>query len=329
MSTSAAAQVIQAAQPYTLEFIHSIVTKTAPTIGKWLPSAVHASLVDLEKVVSETVHAPPPSRQNNRHHGGNRGYHRSSKPNNQPQWQNKNWDNFRSFKATQVLSSETPVSKFRTAFNKLTDKTTKSTVVTLNDILGEVEKSDETTVLPEMANAVLKGAIASPGNCDLYAQFLSQCATNGAVTNNFTACVLFTLKNHCIKQTTKANTPEDDSYDALCAANEANDKSTTHLKLAVLCEKYGVLAPGSTGLLLQKVAKKLAKLGSKKEDKFEAEVLVTRLVTVLEANGAKPSDTLREIMDTIVSNCGKKSEFPGLGNKVMFTLMDYFDTLEE
>ena len=63
---SAAVEAVQPPQAYPLSFIHSMVTKIAPTIDGWLPAAVHASLQELEVVVAQIAHAPPPSRQSHR-----------------------------------------------------------------------------------------------------------------------------------------------------------------------------------------------------------------------------------------------------------------------
>ena len=180
----------------------------------------------------------------------------------------------------------------------------------------------------KLAKILLKGCVASPGNCDLYAEFLSKCSQSSSVGHSFTESVLEGLKTVCIKSTAKVSEPDNETYDALCNANEANDKHTTFLKMAVLCEKHHVLSEGSTAVLLMKVAKKLAKLGAEKSHKFSAELLVSRLVLVLEAKGDKPTIKMREILNEVARRSEDKKNNPGLGNKVLFTLMDYFESLE-
>ncbi len=332
---SIAVESAQVAQPYSLSFIQTMVAKIAPSIDTWLPEAVHISLQDLESVVSQIAHAPPPSRQYNRggrHRQGGFQMSRSNfgsgnaKASGRPEWSNENWDNFRSFKATKVLSAETSVSQFRSVFNKLTSSSLVSSVIALEKIIKAEGLVGEGIV--ELAKILLKGCVASPGNCDLYAHFLSKCSKSGEHGHSFTASVLDGLKVVCIKSSAKVCEPEDETYDALCNANEANDKNTTFLKMAVLCEKHEVLASGSTAVLLLKVAKRLAKLGKEKSHKFTAEVLVSRLILVLEAKGGKPSAEMRQILNEIVQRSEDKTNNPGLGNKVLFTLMDYFDTLE-
>ena len=332
---SVAVEAAQAPQPYSLSFIQAMVAKIAPSIDTWLPKAVHASLQDLESVVSQIAHAPPPSRQYNRGGRDRQGGFQMSRSNfgsgnakssGRPEWSNENWDNFRSFKATKVLSAETPVSQFRSVFNKLTASSLVGSVTALEKIIRDEGLEGESIV--ELSKILLKGCVASPGNCDLYAEFLSKCSKSGAHGHSFTASVLDGLKLVCIKNTAKVSEPENETYDALCNANEANDKNTTFLKMAVLCEKHGVLATGSTGALLLKVGKRLSKLGAEKSHKFTAEVLISRLILVLEAKGEKPSAEMRQILNEIVQRCEDKKNNPGLGNKVLFTLMDYFDTLE-
>jgi hypothetical protein len=331
---SAAVEAVQPPQAYPLSFIHSMVTKIAPTIDGWLPAAVHASLQELEVVVAQIAHAPPPSRQPHRSRDRHNNYQMgrsnfgsaTSKGSGRPEWSNENWDNFRSFKATKVLSAETPVSRFRSVFNKLTAGTLNSSVSALEKIIAEEELENEGLV--ELAKILLKGCVASPGNCDLYAEYLSKCSMSGATGKSFTVSVLDGLRAVCVKGSSKVSEPENESYDALCEANEANDKATTFLKMAVLCEKRGVLASGSTGVLLLKVARRLSKLGADKQHKFTAEVLVSRLILVLEARGEKPSADMRSILNEVATRCEDKKNNPGLGNKVLFTLMDYFDTIE-
>lgn len=332
---SVAVQATQVPQRYSLSFVQTMVAKIAPSIDEWLPKAVHASLKDLESVVSQIAHAPPPSRQYNRGARDRQGGFQISRSNfgsgtakssGRPEWSNENWDNFRSFKATKVLSAETPVSQFRSVFNKLTASSLVVSVTALDKII-ENEKLEGQSIV-ELAKILLKGCVASPGNCDLYAQFLGKCSKSSAHGHAFTASVLDGLKMVCIKSSAKVNEPENETYDALCCSNEANDKNTTFLKMAVLCEKHGVLATGSTGALLLKVAKRLAKLGAEKSHKFTAEVLISRLILVLEAKGGKPSAEMRQLLNGIVRRCEDKKNNPGLGNKVLFTLMDYFDSLE-
>ena len=254
------------------------------------------------------------------HRGAHHHRHRA------PVWQNKDWDNFRSFKATKVLSSTTPVSRFRTIFNKLTAGTAKAAVAELQEVMKEVAESDDGH--DAMAMVVLDGTAASPGNADLYAAFILLCMSAGGGASALASTVMTKLRGICVKQTSKASQPADGTYEALCTANAINDRTTAYLRLAVLCERQGVLTAGSTAKLLQKLANRLAGLGKVAEDKPEAEVLVARLVSAQEALGGPPSAEVRAAMDTVLKNCEKRSEYPGLGNKVMFTLMDYYDTLE-
>ncbi len=102
---SIAVESAQVAQPYSLSFIQTMVAKIAPSIDTWLPEAVHISLQDLESVVSQIAHAPPPSRQYNRggrHRQGGFQMSRSNfgsgnaKASGRPEWSNENWDNFMS-----------------------------------------------------------------------------------------------------------------------------------------------------------------------------------------------------------------------------------------
>jgi len=322
------------AQRYSLADVHSFICKNASKIEHWLPEAVRQSLQELEKVVSDNVATTQLNVYGNRHGGGNwrggggarmhRGHHDGGKRGS-PQWKNDNWDNFRTFKATKVLSSETPTTKFRVLFNKMTDGSLPDTVKHMAELLAKVT-TDE--VVHEMAQVVLDGVRASPGNADLYARFLRalQEASNERAME-LARVTIDRLRTDCVANTTKAAKQENDSYDAMCVANAANDSRTTHLKLAVLCEKHGVLAPGSTTLLLKRLAKKLTKLGTKAEDKASVEVLTARLVSVLEVTGAAPVPEVRAAIDLVLEHCGQKSEFPGLKNKVQFTLMDYLDTL--
>ena len=331
---SAAVEAVQPPQPYTLSFIHSMLTKIAPTIDGWLPAAVHASLQELEVVVAQIAHAPPPSRQSHRGRDRHNNYQMgrsnfgsaASKSGGRPEWSNENWDNFRSFKATKVLSAETPVSRFRSVFNKLTAATLRGSVAALEKIISEEKLVGDGLV--ELAKILLKGCVASPGNCDLYAEYLGECSRSSETGKAFTSSVLEGLRSVCVKGASKVSEPENETYDALCEANEANDKATTFLKMAVLCEKRGVLGPGSTGTLLLKVVRCLNKLGAEKQHKFTAEVLVSRLILVLEARGEKPASDIRTTLSEVATRCEDKKNYPGLGNKVLFTLMDYFDTIE-
>jgi hypothetical protein len=224
-----------------------------------------------------------------------------------------------------VLSSDTPVSKFRTIFNKMTDKSMAGTVTQLGELLATVD--DRTSLCTELAEVVLVGTSASPGNADLYARFIRACQAPDGYAEEMTRAVMDKLRALCTKQTAKVEIPKDDSYDALCTANATNDRGTAYLRLAVLSERYGVLSPGSTSLLTKRVATRLAKLGKLATEKPEAEVLVARLVSALEATGTPPSAAVRAAIDTVLSNCEKRSEYPGMGNKVRFTLLDYYDTL--
>jgi hypothetical protein len=308
------------ARRYTLPDIHAFIQKNADSIGSWLPAAVHESISDLEKVVTESVSATRPYRP----HPARR------QP--APTWQNKNWNNFRSFKPTKVLSSETPMSRFRMIFNKLTESSVADTVAGLATILNEPGLEDVEATLAannELAEVVLKGTVASPGNADLYARFLLACRSADAPTGALAVCVIDQLRQLCVKRSSKSVKPKDDSYDALCVANAENDTTTAYLRLAVLSERVGVLSAGSTGLLMKKLATRLSRLGTVAEDKAEAEVLVARLIGALEALGGKPTTEVKEAIDATMENCAKRSEYPGLGNKVRFTLMDYYDTLEE
>jgi hypothetical protein len=304
---------------YTLAEMHAFISKNAPKIDSWLPPAVHNSIRDLERVVTESVQvAPRPHRGAHHHRHQQRG----------PVWQNKDWDNFRSFKATKVLSSTTPVSRFRTIFNKLTAGTAHAAVAELQEVMQEVGEDDEGN--DAMAMVVLDGTAASPGNADLYASFILLCMSvgQGGGASALASRVMTKLRGICVKQASKASQPADGTYEALCTANAINDRITAYLRLAVLCERQGVLTAGSTAKLLQKLANRLASLGTVAKDKPEAEVLVARLVSAQEALGGPPSVEVRASMDTVLNNCEKRSEYPGLGNKVMFTLMDYYDTLE-
>lgn len=307
----------EVARTYTLSEIHSFIQKHAANIGSWLPSEVHTSIADLEKVVSESVTTARPYRP---HH---------DRRQRAPTWQNKNWNNFRNFQPTKVLSHETPASRFRTVFNKLTDASLGDTVTHLKELIAEQPADAVGKTNEELAEVVLKGVVASPGNADLYARYLLACKNQGASTSGLTLTVMDRLRDLCVKRASKAENPKDESYDALCAANKINDTTTAYLRLAVLCERVGVLAVGSTGLLMKKLATRLTKLGAAASDKPAAEVLVARLVSALEALGGPPGADVKAAMDTVLANCGKRSEFPGLGNKVRFTLMDYYDTLEE
>lgn len=302
------------ARRYTLADMHAFINANAAHIDNWLPAAVYASISDLERVVTESVQTTT------RPHRGAHPRH-----NHGPVWQNKEWNKFRNFKSTKVLSAITPVSQFRTIFNKLTADSLRSSVTELQKVMKDMTESENA-----MAMVVLEGTAASPGNADLYAQFIMLCmgqsqAAGGAFA--LASSVMTMLRGICVKHTSKASQPSDDTYDALCVANAINDRNTAYLRLAMLCEKRGVLTAGSTAKLLQRLANHLAKLGTVVEHKPEAEVLVSRLVSAQEALGGPPSADVRAAMDTVLANCHKRSEFPGLGNKVMFTLMDYFDTL--
>lgn len=303
------------ARRYQLPEIHAFIQKSGDKIASWLPAAVHASIADLERVVTESVTAPARP-----YRGPQRGRRAQA-----PTWQNKDWENFRTFKATKVLSSDTPVSQFRTIFNKMTDKAMAGTVTQLGELLTTVDDRD--SVCMDLAEVVLVGTAASPGNADLYARFLGACQAPHGHSEEMTRAVMDKLRALCTKQTAKVEFPKDDSYDALCTANAANDRGTAYLRLAVLSERYGVLSPGSTSLLTKRVATRLAKLGKLATEKPEAEVLVARLVSALEATGAPPSAGVRAAIDAVLSNCEKRSENPGMGNKVRFTLLDYYDTL--
>ena len=308
----------EVARRHTLADIHAFIGKHATDIDSWLPAEVLQSIADLERVVTESVvtTARPQRGQHQRRHAA-------------PVWQNKNWDNFRSFKPTKVLSSETPASLFRGIFNKMTEKSLSDTIKQLIVIMGNIE-GDVREVCKSMASVVLSGTAASPGSAPLHAQFLHQCRADALMSTHLpllAQLVVEELRTVCVKQTAKATRPEDATYDALCAANAINDRNTAYLRLAVLCERQGVLSPGSTAVLMKRLANRLAKLGATAEDKTEAEVLVVRLVSAQEALGGPPSDDVRAGMDKVLANCGKRSEYPGLGNKVRFTLMDYYDTL--
>ncbi len=307
----------EVARRHTLADIHAFIQKHSTDIGSWLPPAVHTSIADLEKVVNESVTTSRPYRPHNDRR------HRA------PTWQNKNWNNFRNFQPTKVLSQETPASQFRTIFNKLTDASLSDTVVHLKELLVEQSPDAVSKTCEELVNIVLKGTVASPGNADLYARFLLSCKNQGDDTAGLTLAAMNQLRELCVKRASKADKPKDESYDALCAANAVNDATTAYLRLAVHCERVGVLAAGSTGLLMKKLATRLAKLGTTADDKSAAEVLVARLVSAQEALGGAPSADVRAAMDLVLKHCEKRSEYPGLGNKVRFTLMDYYDTLDD
>lgn len=301
------------ARRYTLAEIHAFINENTAHIDGWLPASVHASISNLERVVTESMQTTsrPQRGTHPRHHRG-------------PVWQNKDWDNFRNFKPTKVLSATTPVSQFRTIFNKMTADSVHSAVTELQKVMKDMTESDEA-----MTMVVLDGTAASPGNADLYALFIMLCmgqATGGA--SALASSVMTKLRGICVKQTSKASQPSDKTYEALCVANAINDRNTAYLRLAMLCEKQGVLTAGSTAKLLQRLANRLAQLGTVVEHKPEAEVLVARLVSAQEALGGPPSADVRSAMNTVLANCDKRSEYPGLGNKVMFTLMDYYDTLD-
>ena len=63
---SVSVETSQPPQAYSLSFIHALVAKIAPSIEKWLPDAVHASLQDLEKVVNNMAPGPPIGRNYSR-----------------------------------------------------------------------------------------------------------------------------------------------------------------------------------------------------------------------------------------------------------------------
>jgi hypothetical protein len=307
----AVAMCAVAPRRFELAEIHTFIHKNNHKIGSWLPAAVHASITDLERVVAESVSVSTRPR---------RGHHHRHQA---PTWQNKNWENFRSFKPTKVLTSETPVSRFRTAYNKMTDATMDKTMAELGTLIDE--SSDVPALCADLADVVLTGTAASPGNADLYARFIRMCQADGKSV--MAEAVMTKLRAECVKKSAKAEPRADDSYDALCTANAANDKNTAFLRLAVLCERHGVLSPGSTALLLKKLSGRLAKLGASADDKPEAEVLVARLIGALEALGGRPSEAVDASIEIVLANCEKRREYPGLGNKVLFTLLDYRDTL--
>lgn len=328
------------ARRYPLSEVHAFICKNASKIDHWLPKAVRESLQELEKVVSDNAATTQLNVYGHRNGGSNwrggsrvnRGHHDSGSKREAPQWKNDNWNNFRTFKATKVISTKTPTTKFRTLFNKLTEGKLKDTIGQVSDLLQEVLDEKE---LDNMANVILDFAKASPGNADLYAAFLRglQIAGSGGLHETPKTRILATvaidkLRASCVANTTKVAHHEDDSYDAMCAANATNDGNTTYLKLAVLCEKHGVLTAGSTALLLKRLGKKLTRLGTKVEDKGTAEVLTSRLVAVLEATGVGPIPEVRTAIDTVLEHCRKRADYPGLKNKVQFTLMDYLDTLD-
>lgn len=324
------------ARRYSLSEVHAFICKNAKEIDGWLPEAVRVSLQELEKVVSDNAATTQLNIYGNCHGGGggnwrggnrmHRGHHDSGKRG-APQWKNDNWDNFRTFKVTKVISTKTPTTRFRALFNKLTEAKLADTVKQVAELLAGVPDDEE---LHGMAGVILDVTKASPGNADLYAIFLRGLQLAGGEAPRTLALATLAmdkLRAACVANTTKAAQQEDDSYDAMCAANAINDNNTTYLKLAVLCEKHQALAEGSTALLLKRLAKKLTKLGTKAEDKNVAEVLTSRLVSVLEATGAAPIPEVRTAIDTVLEHCGKRSDYPGLKNKVQFTLMDYLDTL--
>jgi len=323
------------ARRYSLSEVHAFICKNASKINGWLPIAVRDSLLELEKVVSDNSASTQLNIYGHRNGGSNwrgsnrvhRGHHDGGSKRGAPQWKNDNWDNFRTFKATKVISTKTPTTKFRTLFNKLTEEKLADTIDHVSELLSEVSDDEE---LHGMANVILDFAKASPGNADLYAAFLRrlQLASGEAQKTQALAMVAIDkLRTNCVANTTKVAQQEDDSYDAMCVANATNDGDTAYLKLAVLCEKHGVLTEGSTALLLKRLAKKLTKLGTKAEDKSVVEILTSRLVTVLEATTTAPIPEVRAAIDTVLEHCGRRADYPGLKNKVQFTLMDYLDTL--
>lgn len=334
----------ETARRYSLSEVHAFLCRNASQIDNWLPEAVKISLQELEKVVSDNGTTAQVNVYSNRHGGGNwrggnrihRGHHDSGKSGGAPQWKNDSWDNFRIFKETKVISTKTPTTRFRAMFNKLTEAKLTDTVNHVAELLLVVLDDKE---LHGMANVILDVTKASSGNANLYAAFLRglQLASGeGPVhskpseemkTQVLANITMDKLRAECVTNTTKAVQPEDDSYDAMCVANAINDNNTTCLKLAVLCEKHQVLKAGSTALLLKRLAKKLTKLGTKAEDKNTIEVLTSRLVSVLEATNTTPNPEVREAIDIVLKHCENRTEYPGLKNKVQFTLMDYLDTL--
>jgi len=253
------------ARRYPLSEVHAFICKNASKIDSWLPEAVQNSLQELEKVVSDNVATTQLNVYGSRNGGSNlrggvrvnRGHHDNGCYRRAPQWKNDNWDNFRTFKATKVISIKTPTTKFRTLFNKLTEEKLTDTISHVSELLQEVSDEEE---LRGMANVILDFAKASSGNADLYAMFLRGLQLAGGDGPQETSkarmlamVAMDKLRASCVSNSTNVAEQEDDSYDAMCAANVTNDSNTTYLKLAVLCEKHGVLTAGSTSLLLKRL----------------------------------------------------------------------------
>jgi len=237
-------------------------------------------------------------------------------------FENKQWDNFRKFKQTVILKTETKVDeaivKVRMLLNKLSASNYDATVAALCDTVSTSPLSEAETA--QLCEAIVSISGANAYYAPLYARMTKSLA---AAVPGMAAAIAATVMGLRDALGELAYVPASD-YDAFCAMNATKDKRRGQGAYVIGLAAGGVVDAVCVQEIVGRVADAVRSGIDVKDQRTHVEDMVSMLVLFVDQGAAVLELASAEQLLVDIARMSRK-QHPGLSSKTVCVCMDYAD----